>query len=63
LKNEWSDLVDDAFRQDSALNRAGLLAPDAGRVAAAMLHDPVRLNGHTIFCFVMLNKWLEANAH
>jgi asparagine synthase (glutamine-hydrolysing) len=61
LKREWADLVDDAFRQDSALNRAGLLAPAARRVAENMLRDPGRLNGHTIFCFVMLNKWLEAN--
>ena len=59
LKNDWADLVDDTFRQDSALNREGILAPGAGEVARAMLADPDRLNGHTIFCMIMLNKWLE----
>lgn len=63
LKHDWSDLVEDTFRQDSALNREGLLASDASQLAQAMLHDKKRLNGHTIFCMIMLNKWLETNAH
>lgn len=63
LKHDWSDLVEDTFRQDSALNRQGLLAPHAPQLAQAMLHDKKRLNGHTIFCMIMLNKWLETNAH
>jgi asparagine synthase (glutamine-hydrolysing) len=63
LKHDWADLVEDTFRQDSALNRQGLLSPDAARLAQAMLHDKKRLNGHTIFCMIMLNKWLETNAH
>ena len=33
------------------------------KTAQAMLHDKNRLNGHTIFCMIMLNKWLETNAH
>ena len=59
LKNDWADLVEERFRQDSALNREGILAPGAAQAAQAMLHDEKRLNGHTIFCMIMLNKWLE----
>jgi len=59
LKQDWADLVEDSFASGSALRRAGFLAPDARDVARAMLADPQRLNGHTIFCMIMLNLWLE----
>jgi asparagine synthase (glutamine-hydrolysing) len=63
LKNEWSDLVDEAFEPGSALLRSGIVASDAGDVARNMLADAARLNGHTIFCMIMLNRWLEKEAH
>jgi hypothetical protein len=28
-----------------------------------MLSDAERLNGHTVFCMIMLNRWLEKEAH
>lgn len=59
LKGEWSDLVDEAFSEGSALRRHGLVDAGAKNVAKRMLHDPVRLNGHTVFCYIMLNRWLE----
>lgn len=62
LKNEWSDLVDDAFSPDSALTKSGLVRRDSRKVAAGMLRETSRLNGHTIFCYIMLNYWLE-NCH
>ncbi len=62
LKHEWADLVDQAFSPDSALCRAGFVAAGAAQVARAMLYDPGRLNGHTIFCMIMLNAWLERSA-
>lgn len=58
LRGAWSDLVDEAFEDGSPLHRAGILADDAPEVAQRMLLDHGRLNGHTIFCFIMLNKWL-----
>jgi asparagine synthase (glutamine-hydrolysing) len=61
LKGEWADLVDDAFAADSAICRTGMVAAGAGNTARAMLNDTVRLNGHTIFCMIMLNAWLESN--
>lgn len=59
LANEWSDLVDETFAEGSALRREGLIRRDSGETARRMLADPARLNGHSIFCFVMLNRWLE----
>jgi asparagine synthase (glutamine-hydrolysing) len=62
LKQEWADLVDQTFARDSALSRGGFIAPGAADAARAMLYDPRRLNGHTIFCMIMLNAWLERRA-
>jgi len=59
LKYEWSDMVDEAFGEDSALRRFSLVDSGTGDVAKCMLNDPIRLNGHTIFCYIMLNRWLE----
>ncbi len=62
LKSDWADLVDETFAPDSALSREGMLAPEAAATARAMLADERRLNGHTIFCLIMLNRWLERSA-
>ena len=59
LKNQWSDLIDETFSSESALAKHRFLAPNACKIAKNMINDHKRLNGHTIFCFVMLNKWLE----
>ena len=52
-------MVDEAFGQDSALKRIGFVHADSGTLAKRMLNDTIRLNGHTIFCYIMLNRWLE----
>ena len=59
LKSEWSDMVDEAFGKDSALRHHGLVDAGTGNVAKCMLNDPIRLNGHTIFSYIMLNRWLK----
>jgi asparagine synthase (glutamine-hydrolysing) len=59
LKGEWSDLVDATFAPSSALVRMDIAAPGAGQIARAMLQDQQRLNGHSIFCMIMLNAWFE----
>lgn len=61
LKGEWHDLLEEAFSPGSALHVNGIVAPDAASVAERMLADPKRLNGHTLFCFIVLNRWLEKN--
>jgi len=63
LKGEWADLVDETFAPGSALHRTGIASPEAGQVARAMLRDASRLNGHTVFCMIMLNRWLEQDVH
>lgn len=59
LKGEWRDLVDEAFAPSSALWAHGLVDKNSGVTAAHLLDDPRRLNGHTIFSFIVLNRWLE----
>jgi len=59
LKNEWNDLVKETFSSESSLSKCNMLAPNAYATAQKMINDSSRLNGHTIFCFIMLNKWLN----
>jgi len=41
----------------------GLISKNSGTLASQMLADPLRLNGHTLFCYVTLNMWLERNGY
>jgi len=59
LKNEWKDLFEDTFSSDSALMNQGIIHKKSFQIAKQMLYDPKRLNGHTLFSFIMLNMWLE----
>jgi asparagine synthase (glutamine-hydrolysing) len=59
LKNEWSDLVEETFSKGSLLHQQNIISDNAISIAHEMLSDKQRLNGHTIFCFIMLNKWLS----
>lgn len=59
LRGEWSDLVSETFSRESALFKSGLISATSYDEAKKMLSDNGRLSGHTIFCFVVLNRWLE----
>jgi asparagine synthase (glutamine-hydrolysing) len=59
LQNEWHDLFKETFSPESALYKHGMLSEHAYTVAQNMLRDKERLNGHTLFCFMTLNRWLE----
>ena len=61
LKKEWSFLVEETFSGESALMKNGIIHQGSKTVALKMLNDPQRLNGHTIFCFIMLNLWFQNN--
>jgi len=63
LKGAWSDLVKETFGKNSALMKSGIIHNKSIDVANKMLADKNRLNGHTIFCFIMLNLWLEQSHH
>lgn len=60
LKNDWAFLMEETFSRTSALSRHGIINDKSALVARKMLSDEERLNGHTLFTFIMLNKWLEA---
>jgi len=59
LKNDWADMVDETFEPGSSLMKQGMIHKDSHDIAIRMLNDPLKLNGHTIFSFIMLNLWLE----
>lgn len=59
LKTSWADLLKHTFSKASALSQRGLLSQNAYEVAKKLLNDPMTLHGHTLFCFIMLNMWLE----
>jgi asparagine synthase (glutamine-hydrolysing) len=59
LRSKWADLVDEAFAEDSEIRKRGLVGRHSGEVARELIQDSSRLNGHTVFCFIMLNLWLR----
>jgi len=58
LKTVWSDLVEEAFCSGSKLYQLGIIGKNSHSAALKLLSDEKRLNGHTIFSMIMLNKWL-----
>lgn len=59
LKKDWSFLIKDTFSADSELCKLGIVNGRSAEVADRMIRDGNRLNGHTIFTYIMLNRWLE----
>jgi len=59
LKDEWNDLFQHTFSKDSQLYKLDIIHENSIEVANKMLHDEQRLNGHSLFCMIMLNMWLE----
>lgn len=59
LKNEWKDLYQHTFSSQSALFKQGFISQASEKHASFMLNDKSKLNGHTLFCYIMLNMWLE----
>jgi len=61
LKNDWAFLMEETFSPGSELSKRGLIHAQSRQLAWNMLNDPQRLNGHTLFCFIMLNMWFQNN--
>ncbi|MAV59333.1 MAG: asparagine synthase (glutamine-hydrolyzing) [Candidatus Marinimicrobia bacterium] len=59
LKNEWSDLVSHTFSSDSYLTKNNIIKRNSLESVKKLINNKQRLNGHTIFSFIMLNMWLE----
>ena len=62
LKYQWHDLLMDTFSKDSMLFKHGIINSKSQNFASKMIHRADRLNGHSLFCFITLNLWLE-NIH
>lgn len=58
LNDELAFLVKETFSKSSLLYKNGIIHDKSAEVAQEMLQNKVRFNGHTIFTFVMLNRWL-----
>jgi len=59
LNGDWADLVDETFSAGSMLAKERLIAENALSEAKSMLTSKTRLSGHSVFCYIMLNMWLE----
>ena len=61
LKNDWKDLVEETFSENSSVAKLGMLNKNARANALKMINDDKRICGHTIFSMIMLNMWLGEN--
>lgn len=61
LKTSWQYLLEETFSKESYLSKQGIISKDSLKVAKKMVADPDRLNGHSIFCFIMMNQWMQRN--
>jgi len=59
LRNEWSDLFDQTFAEDSQLMDMGIITSKSRAFALKMLNNTSKQNGPVIFSLVALNLWLE----
>lgn len=59
LKNEWRDLVRHTFSRDSRIVADGWVRKDAFNAVEDLLNSASTLHGHTIFSFIIINRWLE----
>lgn len=59
LKNEWGFLIEETFTKESMLFKYGLISGNSYDNALKLLNDKKKFNGHTIFSFIMINKWLK----
>ena len=58
LKNEWKDLIDETFENSSELVKRNIIKKNSLKVINKMINNKNKLHGHTIFSFIILNKWL-----
>jgi asparagine synthase (glutamine-hydrolysing) len=60
LKEEWKDLVEATFSENSNLRKHSIISSEFTlRIVEEMLKDDEIMHGHTIFSLITLNIWLE----
>ena len=62
LRNEWNYLIHDTFSIDSELYRLGIIHRGSLKVAISMNNSSAKLNGHTLFAFIVLERFLRMNS-
>jgi asparagine synthase (glutamine-hydrolysing) len=59
LKNDWKDLIDESFGKASFLRKHNIIDNNLTIESVNnMMNDDIKLNGHTVFCLIVLNIWL-----
>ena len=59
LENDWSDLVEDTFSPSSRIFKLGIIDENSLIFAKELLRSSVKLNGHTIFALIVLERFLQ----
>lgn len=60
LKSDWKDLVEETFGENSKLRQMKIINKNFTLTRVnELINDDKRIHGHTIFCFIILNMWLE----
>jgi len=59
LRTQWADMVEETFAPSSKLSQLGYLSRNSLTIAKQMVQNEARLNGHTIFSFIILNRFME----
>lgn len=63
FRTHWNDLFEETFAPSSNLMKMGLITERSLDAARQMVQDKIRMSGHTIFSFVILNQWLGNYMH
>ena len=59
LKKDWFFLVEETFSKSSMLSEFQLIDEGSLNSATNLLLSPSKLHGHSVFAFIVLEKWLE----
>jgi asparagine synthase (glutamine-hydrolysing) len=59
LVSDWVDLVNDTFSPSSLIFSMGIIDVGSLRIANEMLANKSKLNGHTIFAMIILERFLQ----
>jgi asparagine synthase (glutamine-hydrolysing) len=59
LVSDWSDLVKETFSRSSRIYSLGIIDANSLIVAEQMLNSKTKLNGHTIFSMIVLERFLQ----
>jgi asparagine synthase (glutamine-hydrolysing) len=59
LVSDWSDLVKETFSRNSRIYSLGIIDANSLIVAEQMLNSKTKLNGHTIFSMIVLERFLQ----